>query len=106
MRTRTMTEFERALRMFCKEHQLLFEVKASGPGPHKRFVIFDRRGHEVTRIASLILRNDQKELTPAKARNILRGLDQRLAQELSREASGAVSDCVAALIDYIQRLFS
>jgi hypothetical protein len=105
MRQRSSLDFKRALRKFCTEHDLLIEEKSLN-GPNERIVIYERKGQQVTRVASLVMRRDQKELSPGWARVFLVHLKQRLEKELEDQTMPHAKDVLGELIHWLGGWFN
>lgn len=105
MRQKPTLDFKRALRTFCAEQDLFLEEKGAN-GPNERIVIFTRKGQVMTRVATLVLRTDQKEVSPAFARAFVARLKQRLEQEVTEQTSVGIVKALQDLAEWIASWFS
>ncbi len=105
MNPRKSIDFKRGIKALATENGWLVEI-SDQKGPTERIVIYSKEGNEVARIASIILRKDEKEIDPSIARALLRKLKNRVEQELVDEAGKQIGDSIDILIAWIKSLFS
>lgn len=104
MKPRDSMDFRRALRAYCTENGLLMEEKDGG-GATSRIVIFSRDGHTVRRVASLVVRKDQKEISPGFARRMLDHLKLRAEEEAKNQTTVGVRVLINLLIEWLKSWF-
>ena len=105
MRQRSTDDFRRALRAYCKERDLFIE-ETEGRGPNERIVIFQRVDQKVRRVATIVLRRDQKEISPGFARSLLKRLRLRAEQEIEKDFADTFHRVVIALVAWLAKWFS
>ncbi len=105
MHTKKTIEFKRSVRNMATHNGWLVET-ASGKGPTERLVIYSKDGHDIQRIATIVLRKDQKEITPGVARRILHKLRGRLEEESIDAAGDTFRDSLQTLADWLKAWFS
>jgi len=104
MQQKKTIEFKRGIRALANQEGWLVEI-AEGKGPTERIVVYVKDGSEVQRIASIILRADEKEISPGVARALVRKLRARVEDELGNQTASGVKDAVEALIEWIKSWF-
>lgn len=105
MKQRKTDDFFRALRAFAASEGLEIEIQKSGSGPTYRVVFYKKRGHELTRVHSFIMRSDQKEVSPATARRLLTRLRDHLELEIAKISSGEIIEKIEQLIEWLRQWF-
>jgi hypothetical protein len=104
MQSKKTIEFKRSIRALASQEGWLVEVE-EGKGPTERIVVYFKQGNEVRRIASIILRADEKEISPGVARALIRKLRARVEDELADQAASGVREAVEALMEWIKSWF-
>lgn len=105
MQQRKTVDFKRSIKALATKEGWLVDV-AEAKGPTERLVIYQREGGETRRIATIILRADEKDIKPAVARSLLRKLQARLTGEMATAAADEpVRQAVEILIDWIKSWF-
>ena len=104
MQHRKTIEFKRSIKALAQQEGWLVELE-EGKGPTERIVVYFKQDGEVRRIASIILRADEKEISPGVARALVRKLRARVEDELGNQTAAGVKQAVEALIDWIVSWF-
>lgn len=105
MKKRKTSDFKRSIKALAVQEGWLVEI-GDRKGPTERLVIFTKEGGKTVRIATIILRADQKEIKPIVARKTLRGLQQRMIKEVAEAAAEeSVREALQVLIDWLKAWF-
>ena len=104
MSKRSIADFKRALEMFCREHDLLYEEESSTE-LNERIVVFERDGHNVKRFMTLVLRKNQEEIKPKRVSALVNRLRRRAEEEMANKVADTTSDALNALIAWLVRWF-
>lgn len=105
MNRKKTIEFKRGVKAMATQNDWLVEI-ADAKGPSERIVIYSKEGAEIHRIATIILRKDQKEIDPGVARAMLRKLRGRLEDETVDALGDSFHDSLQTLVDWIKIWFS
>ena len=104
MQQRKTSDFKRSIKALATQEGWLVEIGDS-KGPTERLVIYQREGGEVQRIATIVLRADQKEIKPLVARQLVRKLQARILTELATTADEPIRQAIETLIEWIKSWF-
>lgn len=104
MQQRKTIDFKRSIKVLATQMDWHVEI-ADNKGPNERLIIYARENGELHRIATIILRTDQKEISPSVARHIINGLTTRIAVELAKAADEPARSAVEKLIDWLKTWF-
>jgi hypothetical protein len=105
MNPKKTIDFKRSIKALATENDWLVEI-SDQKGPTERIVVYAKDGHELVRIASIIIRKDEKEVDPGIARAILRRLRDRAEKEAIGATGDIVRDGIEAMIEWISAWFS
>lgn len=104
MQVKKTSDFKRSIKTLATERGWLVETRG-GKGPTECLVIYQMEGSKKLRIASIVLRADQKEMKPLVARLLLRNLRARVNGELVSSADEFIASQIEVLIQWITSWF-
>lgn len=104
MQQRKISDFKRSIKALATQEGWLVEIGDS-KGPTERLVIYQREDGEIQRIATIVLRADQKEIKPVVARQLVRKLQRRMFTEVATAADEPIRKAIETLMEWIQSWF-
>lgn len=105
MHPKKAIDFKRGLKVLATNQGWLIDIVSESGRPTERIVVFYKEGHEAVRIASFVLKQDEKEINPGIARKIVRNI--RLLMDADNDAPICLLDeRRAILVTWIMNFFS
>lgn len=105
MQQRRTSDFKRSIKALATQQGWLVEI-GDGKGPTERMVIYQREGTKNVRIATIVLRSDQKEIKPIVARTLLRKLQERTLREVADAAADeSIRQAIETLMEWLKSWF-
>ncbi|MEH6523582.1 hypothetical protein [Sulfitobacter sp.] len=105
MHPKKAIDFKRGLKALATDQGWLIDVFSESGRPTERIVVVYKEGYETARIASFILKQDEKEINPVIARKIVRNI--RLLINADNKAQICLLDeRRAILVTWIVNFFS
>ena len=105
MRPKKVMEFKRGLRALATDQGWLIDIVSETGKPTERIVVFYKERYEPVRIASFVLKQDEKEISPKVARKVVRNI-RLLMKEDNNAPICLLDERRAILVTWIVNFFS